>query len=286
MAEAINSSAPTKSKAAIAREMGVSRSSLYYQPKLPKKDLFLKTQIENIWTEHPAYGALRLAMHLKINKKRIIRVMKIFKMKVKRRRKIPVKKLDIGQKTATLPNLIQTEMTKQINDAWVADFTYLPFHGKFIYLSTIMDILTREIIAWNTSCRHDSELVSETLIQGVKKRGRPKIFHSDQGSEYKSEIFQTILKKYQVRQSMSDKSSPWQNSFQESFYSGFKVDLGHPESNESDGELTEAIAQTIYYYNNKRIHTALKMPPSIYAQRLKLTINSFNIGEKENGTSV
>ena len=67
---------------------------------------------------------------------------------------------------------------------------------------------------------------------------------------------------------MSAKSSPWQNGWQESFYSGFKVDLGHPEYNETDGELTEAIAQTIYYYNNQRIHTALKMPPSVYAARL------------------
>lgn len=269
MAEAINSSAPTKSKTAIAREIGVSRSRLYYQPKLPIKDLSLKTQIEDTWTEHPAYGTMRLAMHLKINKKRIIRVMKIFKMKVKRRRKIPVKKLDISQKPAILPNLLQTETVKQINDAWAADFTYLPFHGKFIYLSTIIDMLTREIIAWNISYRHDSGLVLETLIQGIKKQGKPKIFHSDQGSEYKSEIFQTFLRKHHVRQSMSAKASPWQNGFQESFYSGFKVDLGHPESNQSSGELTETIAQTIYYYNNKRIHTALKMPPSIYAQRLK-----------------
>lgn len=284
MAKAINTSTPAKSKTTIAREMGIARSSLYYKPKLPTKDLLLKTQIENVWIEHPAYGAMRLAMHLKINKKRIIRVMKIFKMKVKRRRKIPVKKLDIGQKPTTLLNLIQTERVEQINYAWVADFTYLPFHGKFIYLSTIMDMLTREIIAWNTSGRHDSELVLQTLIQGVKKRGKPKVFHSDQGSEYKSEKFQAILKKYQVRQSMSIKSSPWQNGFQESFYSGFKVDLGHPESSESSGELTEAIAQTIYYYNHKRIHTALKMPPSIYAARLKS--NSLNVGKKENGMSV
>lgn len=284
MAEAINTSVPTKSKTAIAREMGIARSSLYYQPKLPAKDLCLKTQIENVWVEHPAYGAMRLALHLKVNKKRIIRVMKIFKMNVKRRRKIPVKRRDINQKPTPLPNLIQINSAKQINDAWVADFTYLPFHGKFIYLSTIMDMLTREIIAWNTSGRHDSELVLKTLIQGVKKRGQPKIFHSDQGSEYRSEIFQTILKRYQVRQSMSAKSSPWQNGFQESFYSGFKVDLGHPECNQTEGELTETIAQTIYYYNHKRIHTALKMPPSIYAARLKF--NSFNIGKKENGMSV
>lgn len=268
MAEVITANAPKKSKTALAKEMNVSRSSLYYQPKLPIKDLILKIQIENVWIENPAYGSERLAMHLKVNKKRIIRVMKIFKMKVKRRRKIPIKKQDLNQKPTNLPNLFKICEVKQTNDVWVADFTYLPFHGKFVYLATVMDVLTREIIAWDTSHRHNTQLVLQTLIQGVKKRGRPKIFHSDQGSEYRSEIFQDNLKQYNIQQSMSAKSSPWQNGWQESFYSGFKVDLGHPECSETDGELTEAIAQTIYYYNNKRIHTALKMPPSVYAARL------------------
>lgn len=275
---------PPKSKSALAKEMNISRSSLYYRPKLPTKDLALKIQIENVWIEHKAYGAVRLALHLRINKKRIIRVMKIFKMKVKRRHKLPIKKQDLNQKSTTLPNLFKICEVKQMNDVWTADFTYLSFHGKFVYMSTVMDVLTREIIAWNTSCRHDSLLVLQTLTQAIKKRGKPKIFHSDQGSEYRSEIFQTSLKNYHVQQSMSAKSSPWQNGWQESFYSGFKVDLGHPECNETDGELTEAIAQTIYYYNNKRIHTALKMPPSIYAERLKF--NSQNIGKTENGMSV
>lgn len=268
MSETINSLSPPKSKVALAKEMNVSRSSLYYKPKLPIKDLTLKMQIENVWMEHPAYGATRLSIHLKVNKKRITRVMKIFKMKVRRRRKLPIKKQDIGQKPTILPNLFKICEVKQVNDVWAADFTYLPFHGKFVYLATMMDILTREIIAWDTSHRHDSQLVLQTLIKGIKKRGKPKIFHSDQGSEYRSEVFQTSLKKYNILQSMSTKSSPWQNGWQESFYSGFKVDLGHPESNETDGELTEAIAKTIYYYNNKRIHTALKMPPSVYAGRL------------------
>ena len=284
MSQTINFLSPPKSKTALAKEMGVARSSLYYEPKLPAKDLTLKKQIDNAWVEHPAYDAERLALCLKVNKKRIIRVMKIFKMKVKRMRKIPVKKRDANQAPTTLPNLFKIEAVKQVNDVWIADFTYLPFHGKFIYLSTVMDVLTREIIAWNTSFRHDSLLVLQTLTSAINKRGKPKIFHSDQGSEYKSEIFKTSLKNYQVQQSMSAKSSPWQNGWQESFYSGFKVDLGHPECNASDGELTEAIAQTIYYYNNKRIHTALKMPPSVYAVRLKF--NSQNIGKIENGMSV
>jgi len=67
---------------------------------------------------------------------------------------------------------------------------------------------------------------------------------------------------------MSEKASPWQNGHKESFYSGFKLELGHPECYSILGELIEAIAQQIYYYNNQRIHTALKCPPIVFAQRL------------------
>ena len=69
---------------------------------------------------------------------------------------------------------------------------------------------------------------------------------------------------------MSEKASPWQNSHQESFYSGFKLELGHSECYPRLGELIEAIAQQIHYYNNQRIHTALKCPPAVFAQRVAL----------------
>lgn len=78
---------------------------------------------------------------------------------------------------------------------------------------------------------------------------------------------------------MSQKASPWQNSHQESFYSGFKLELGHPECYPTVGELIEAVAGQIHYYNHQRIHTALKCPPAIFAQRLafqNLTALSFN----------
>jgi len=68
---------------------------------------------------------------------------------------------------------------------------------------------------------------------------------------------------------MSQKASPWENGHQESFYSEFKLELGHAESYETLGELTEAVARQIHYYNNQRIHTALKCPPSVFAQKMQ-----------------
>lgn len=69
---------------------------------------------------------------------------------------------------------------------------------------------------------------------------------------------------------MSQKSSPWRNGRQESFYQKFKFELEEPNSYQSQGELIEAIAIQIHYYNHKRIHSALKMPPAIFYQRCQI----------------
>jgi transposase InsO family protein len=85
-----------------------------------------------------------------------------------------------------------------------------------------------------------------------------------QGSEYDAQDYTDTAESLGIKISMSKKQSPWENSYQESFYSNFKVDLADPNRFELLGELIEAIHQTIRYYNAKRIHTALKMSPEQY----------------------
>ena len=135
-------------------------------------------------------------------------------------------------------------------------------------MATILDAFTREVVAWNIASRHNKELITTTLFDAINKRERPpNIFHSDQGSEYRSEELANILRSKNIKASMSKKSSPWQNGKQESFYQKFKFELEDFSSYSSQGELIEAIAIQIYYYNHKRIHSALKMPPNVFNQR-------------------
>ena len=94
---------------------------------------------------------------------------------------------------------------------------------------------------------------------------RPMIFHSDNGSEYNSEIFIQALETVGISISRSAPGCPWENGYQESFHSQFKVDFGDPGRFKTIGELVYEIYQTIYRYNHTRIHTALKMPPVQFA---------------------
>jgi transposase InsO family protein len=261
----LSSNKAQASKSATCAKVAVSRNSLYYKPKLPAKDLILKQQIEAVLVEHKSYGHRRIALALGINKKRASRVMKLFNIKSKKSRKKPrFKKSKFSKNSAR--NLILDMAINQPNQVWISDFTYLSYQNKFMYLATILDAFTREVIAWNISSRHNKELITETLLNAINKREEsPNIFHSDQGSEYKSDDLAKILQSNNIKASMSKKSSPWQNGRQESFYQKFKFEL--EDFNSYQGELIEAIALQIYYYNNKRIHLALKMPPTVFYQR-------------------
>ncbi len=266
---AVNSAAPQKSKKELAQQLGVSRQSLYYKPKLPEKDLRLKYEIEKVMIKHKRYGHKRIADELDINKKRILRVMKMFRLEPLRRRRKPFKPEDQNQAPMNIPNLLKETIIDAPNIAYASDFTYLPYFNKFVYLATIEDVFTREIIGWEVSTRHNADLAATAMTNALRRYPAPQLAHSDQGSEYRSKIYRTLLEYFGIKYSMSQKASPWQNGKQESFYSEFKLELGHPEAYPTLGELIEAIAKQIHYYNHERIHTALRCPPAIFAQKIK-----------------
>lgn len=250
----------------IARDAGISRSMLYYQYRQDKKDWDLKVKIEETLSQREchSYGHKRLANHLKINKKRVLRVMKLFGIKPYRRRGRKFKKTSKNQGNI-YPNLLLTNMPQHQNQIWVSDFTFIPFHGKYIYLATVMDIFTREIAGWSAMTSHNAQLIINALTSALTYRAKPEIIHSDQGSEYKSKSYISLIENVGIRISMSRKGSPWENGYQESFYNQFKIDLGDANRFENLGELIAGIHEAMYIYNNDRIHSKLKMPPRQYA---------------------
>jgi len=204
--------------------------------------------------------------------------MKKFKIKPYRRRKSPAKPDDQGKPAVSYPNVSLMMCAIVVDYIWVSDFTYIKFKTYFIYLATIMDQHSREVVGWNVSRYHNAELVLGALEHSLSNpdHTRPRYLHSDQGSEYQSQHYIQTAANLQIKISMSGKSSPWQNGYQESFYSQFKVDLGDPNRFEELGELIEAINQTIIYYNTKRIHTTLKMTPTQFRKKSRRRIYSDN----------
>lgn len=268
-----------ESKTELARKLGVSRSSLYYKPKQDQIDEELRKQIIIVLGLHPAYGHKRIALEFPLNKKRILRVMNKYGIKPYRRRTKNLRKKDDEGKEATKwKNEIIGFCPIRPNIVWASDFTYIKFQGHFIYLATIIDVYTREIIGWNISTVHDTNLVLGAIKHAIMRTGKTPVYlHSDQGSEYDAETYENYVLKKGIIISMSRKSSPWENAFQESFYSQFKVDLGYVNRFETVEELIETIYQTIYYYNTERMHTSLKMAPIMFKQKYENRLEMLRI---------
>lgn len=257
------------SKSEAAKEAGVARSTLYYRKKIPPKDAVLKEEIAKVLQLHPSYGYRRIALHLKRNKKQIQRVMQLSGIKPYRRRgRKP--KYTKNPSPVSYPNLIKGWFPEQPGTVWVSDFTYLKFHGSFVYLATVEDMFSREVLGWHVSTSHDSALTSAALFHALTYHRAPNILHSDHGSEYTARSYTELAERFGIHLSMSRKASPWENGYQESFYSQFKVDLGDPERFSTLGELTEYLHLRVQIYNRFRIHSAHKKSPQDFVRQLAL----------------
>lgn len=249
----------------MARAMGVSRASLYYLPKQPAKDWALKIRIEEALREKPSYGSRRLAQALVMDRKRVRRVMRLFGIKPYRRHGKRYRKSKAGR---LFPNLLLTLMPSYAHHVWATDFTEIVFHGKKVYVSTILDLFTRQLVGLHVAVRKGAALSVQTLANALFHYPRPIIFHSDNGKEYEAKIFIGTLEECGIAISRSKPGCPWENGYQESFYDKFKIDFGDPNRFGTLGELVAAIYRTAWDYNHTRIHSALKVPPAVFAENI------------------
>lgn len=255
-------------KTALAKKLNISRSTLYYQLKKPPNDEENKIKILAVMEDHPAYGHRRIATTLQVNHKKTNRLMKKFGLKPRIRRGGRLTKPDDMNRPETrVENILKAICPIAPNMVWAGDFTYLWFQDRFWYVATVIDVFTREIVGWHIANHHTTALIMEAWSDAVRRMGvAPTYFHSDQGSEYVSGAYESLLAMHRTTPSHSRKSSPWQNGFQESFYSQFKLELGEVKRFDHVGQLIEAIHRQIRYYNTQRIHSALNMPPIAYRQ--------------------
>lgn len=254
---------PICNKSLLCQVLSVARSLIYYKSPLEEKDLIIRPTLEHIHTKHPWYGHRRIAWSMNMGFKKARRLMKKFSIfaKVKIGRKF-VKKGDQNLPDTKIPNLTKIQSPLCPNVIWRSDFTHIIYHGIHLYLATVIDAYTREIVGYAISFVHTKEFVLEAIKMAMIQTGVfPLIFHSDQWSEYRSFLVLNFLLNNWIQLSMSKKWAPWENGGQESYYGKFKLELDNPNSYESIELLIEAIHHRIYYYNNERIHTALKMPP-------------------------
>jgi transposase InsO family protein len=251
----------------LLKHAALARSTFYYQQKkLHATDKYaaLKIKIKEIYHGHKGrYGyrrvtaALRRSGHV-VNHKLIQRLMGILGLKsLVRPKKYRSYKGEIG---AIAPNVLKRQFTAtSLNQKWVTDVTEFRVAGEKLYLSPIMDLFNREIIAYETS-KKPVQIVDEMLQQAVRRLRRKDkpVLHSDQGWQYQMRSYQRVLRNHGVVQSMSRKGNCLDNAAMESFFGTLKAEFFHLQRFKSIDELRKGLKGYIEYYNHDRITLKLK----------------------------
>lgn len=213
-----------------------------------------------------------LHMDIRMNLKKIRRLMKKYGLKCPFRRENPYRKMARSMQTDhRFPNVVKRKFLQGgPRKVLLTDITYLFYHGGKCYLSTILDAFTREILAYQLSESLEVAFVLETVGKLVEKYkavlDNTTIIHSDQGCHYTSNAFIQKLKEEQFVQSMSGRGNCWDNAPQESFFGHMKDEIRDAVACAISFEQVQAIIDDqMDYYNNDRYQwDLLKLSPAEY----------------------
>jgi transposase InsO family protein len=253
----------------------MARSSFYYhqnQSMLPDKYKQIKELIVSIYHKHKGrYGYRRITDELQnrgiiINHKTIMRLMNFLGLKSI----IRVKKYKSykGEQGKIAPNILKRNFKATApNQKWATDVTEFNVAGNKLYLSPIIDLYNQEIISYELTERPVLNQVVVMLKKAFKKipNNTNLILHSDQGWQYQNKLYQHLLQKKGVKQSMSRKGNCLDNAIIENFFGILKSELFYLKKYKSINQLKTEINEYINYYNNERIKSNLnKMSPIQY----------------------
>ena len=177
---------------------------------------------------------------------------------VARRRQRCVRTIQVRPENVSLPNQLNREFTVATpNRVWAADLTYSPTRAGWLYVAVLLDLYSRRVVGWAMSTRQTTTLVVEVWRMAWAQRRPTKglLPHSDQGNQYTSSLYRTVLSRRGVVLSVSRKGNGYDHAVVESFFSTLKNELTHDRSFQDRTEARLAIFEYIEgFYNRQRLH--------------------------------
>jgi len=243
------------------RILSLPRSSLYYKRKDESAyNLELMRLIDKQFLDTPFYGVRQMTWHLKgeghkVKKKRIRRLMRLMGL-------MPIYQKPNTNKPnkahKTYPYLLGGVKITEANHVWRADITYIPMRKGFLYLVAIMDWATRRVLSWRLSNTLDADFCVEALNEAISRFGSPKIFNTDQGSQFTGFKWTDTLRKSGIKISMDGKGRFMDNIFIEWLWRSLKYECVYLHAWCGGSETKAGIGKWIEFYNHKRPHKAHK----------------------------
>jgi putative transposase len=260
------------SELSIARQaklLDVSRSSVYYRPKPESsEELDLLKRLDEIFTENPMYGSRRLQQMLKrdgilVGRRRIRNLM----------RKLGL--WAVGPKPDTskphpehkiYPYLLRGLVIERPNHVWATDITYIRMRHGFLYLCAILDWATRKVLTWRLSNTLTADFCTVALNEALARYGTPEIFNTDQGSQFTSTEFTSVLKDAGIQISMDGRGRCHDNIFVERLWWTVKHEWIYLRPCDNGIAQQRSLIECFDWYNRRRPHQSLawKTPDEAY----------------------
>lgn len=254
-----------------AHLLGLSRSSLYYQPVPPSSDeVSIKHRIDTIYTQYPFYGSRRVAAQLqqeevKTNRTLVQQYMQEMGIAAIHPRPNLSRRHPEHQ---VYPYLLRHTTSQYPNHIWGIDITYIRLQGGWMYLVAILDWYSRYIVAWELDDSLELPFVLSAVDRALEQ-AKPVIWNSDQGSHFTSPQYTGRLKAANVQISMDGKGRALDNIFVERLWRTVKYEDVYLQAYGSPRAARAGLTHYLHFYNEERIHQSLgyQTPAAVYFEQ-------------------
>ena len=250
--------------------LNISRSSVYYSPaEASEHELELMRLMDKQYLLTPFYGSRKMGVWLRgqghhVNRKRVQRLMRLMGIEAIYRRPRTTRP-DSGHRVH--PYLLRGLQIDKVNQVWATDITYIPMSRGFMYLVCVMDWHSRYVLSWRLSNTLDANFCVDALEEALSSEA-PGIFNTDQGSQFTSEAFTSVLGNRGGQISMYSAGSYMYNVFVERLWRSVKYEEVYLKAYESVAEARAGIGAYLRFYNGERPHQALdyRTPAQVFEE--------------------
>ena len=256
-----------------ARALGLSRGSIYYLPRpVPAADLAVMRRMDELHLEFPFAGSRMLRDLLNregiaVGRRHVATLMRRMGIAAIYR-KPNTSKPAPGHKV--YPYLLRGLLVDRPNQVWAMDLTYIPMARGFVYLAAVVDWFSRRVLSWRVSISMEAAFCVEALEEALTRHGRPEMFNTDQGAQFTSHDFTSVLLAAGIAISMDGRGAWRDNVFVERLWRSVKYEEVYLRAYDTVSDARASISRYLAFYNGRRPHSSLdrQTPDQAYLTRL------------------
>jgi putative transposase len=272
----------------VASSLGYSRQYVYKQSKdaakKQSKEQAIKQLVARERKQLPRIGTRKIhyliksdlqAQRLKFGRDKLFELMRLYGLQIKPRRSYTQTTMS-RHWLRKWPNIINQKVVSYPDEVWVSDITYVKTEEGNCYLNMITDAFSRKIVGYAVGDNMETETMIKALKMAIGQKRfslQQTIHHSDRGVQYCSKEYELMTRQHNIALSMTENGDPYENALAERMNRTIKEEFGMDKTLKNKEQVKLIVPESIFLYNQKRPHLALKMktPEYIYQTKIPAT---------------